>query len=92
MIQNQNISDSLSHSQLLPEVGDLYRHYKGNLYKIIAVGRHSETHEVHVVYQALYDSKEFGNQAIWIRPLELFVNTVILEGKEISRFSKAEVI
>ena len=41
----------------------LYRHFKGNLYRLLYVARHSETLEPMVVYQALY-----GEQGIWVRP------------------------
>ncbi|MFA6065911.1 MAG: DUF1653 domain-containing protein [Candidatus Babeliaceae bacterium] len=72
----------------LPEVGAIYKHYKNKLYKVIAVAHHSETLEHYVVYQALYDSEEFGDQAIWIRPLDMFMETITIDGKEILRFSK----
>ena len=72
----------------LPQVGAIYRHYSGKQYKIIAIGYHSESLKKHVVYQALYDDKQFGNQAIWIRPLEMFMETIIIDGKETKRFTK----
>lgn len=62
-----------------------YRHYKGNFYDVIAVGRHSETLEELVIYKALYDS-EFGSKAIWIRPKAMFQEEVIVEGKKVPRF------
>ena len=63
-----------------------YQHYKGKLYEVIDVARHSETLEELVVYKALYDSPEFGNNSIWVRPKEMFFETVIVDGKEIPRF------
>jgi len=65
----------------------IFRHYKGNLYKVIGIGRHSETHEDYVVYQALYDSEQFGNKAIWVRPAALFTETVSFEGTIVPRFT-----
>ena len=64
-----------------------YRHYKGNLYKVIGVARHSENpSEEFVVYQALYESKEFGDNAIWIRPRKMFAEMVTVGNKQVPRF------
>ncbi len=63
----------------------LYRHYKGNLYEVIMAARHSETEEWMVVYKALY-----GDEGFWVRPYDMFMETVIVEGKEIPRFEKIE--
>ena len=63
-----------------------YLHYKGKLYKLLAVGRHSETLEEVVIYQALYDDQEFGKNAFWVRPKVMFSEKVIVEGKEVPRF------
>ncbi len=63
----------------------LYRHYKGNLYEVIMAARHSETEEWMVVYKALY-----GDEGFWVRPYDMFVETVIVEGKEVPRFEKIE--
>ena len=45
----------------------LYRHFKGNLYRLLYVAKHSETLEPMVVYQALY-----GEQGIWVRPASMW--------------------
>lgn len=63
-----------------------YQHYKGNYYEVIGVARHSETLEELVVYRALYNSKEFGKNAIWARPKKMFLEKIIIDGKEIPRF------
>ena len=52
------------------EVGKVYKHYKGNLYKIIALAKHSETLEDMVVYSSLDDSKT------WVRPKSMWNETV----------------
>ena len=63
-----------------------YQHYKGKFYEVLGVARHSETSEELVVYRALYDSKEFGNYALWVRPKPMFLENVNIDGKEIPRF------
>jgi hypothetical protein len=63
-----------------------YKHFKGKFYEVIGIARHSETLEEFVVYKALYDSKEFGKDTLWIRPREMFLENVVVEGKEIPRF------
>ena len=66
----------------------LYRHFKGNYYRVLSIARHSETTEPMVVYQALY-----GNSGIWVHPADMWNETVERDGKEFRRFqplSRAE--
>lgn len=58
-----------------------YRHYKGNDYEVMGVARHSETEEEVVVYRALY-----GERGLWVRPLAMFLETVLIEGRPCPRF------
>ncbi|MBQ8075858.1 MAG: DUF1653 domain-containing protein [Oscillospiraceae bacterium] len=60
-----------------------YRHFKGNFYEVIGIARHSETEEPMVVYRALY-----GEGGIWVRPAEMWVETVERDGKTFQRFEK----
>jgi len=60
-----------------------YRHYKGNLYEVVDVARHSETEEQLVVYRALY-----GERGLWVRPLAMFDETVVVDGVEHPRFAR----
>ncbi|MDD2499710.1 MAG: DUF1653 domain-containing protein [Geobacter sp.] len=59
----------------------LYRHYKGGEYEVVGVARHSETDEQLVVYRCLYD-----NNSLWVRPLAMFLESVLVEGRELPRF------
>ncbi len=63
-----------------------YQHYKGKFYEVIGVARHSETLEALVVYRALYDSKKFGKNALWVRPKKMFLGSINTESKEVLRF------
>jgi hypothetical protein len=64
----------------------LYKHYKGKMYKVIGIGRHSETLEEYVIYQALYEN-EYGKNSIWMRPKSMFVEEIEVEGKKMPRFT-----
>ncbi len=58
-----------------------YRHYKGGEYQVIGVARHSETEEQLVVYRPLY-----GEGDLWVRPLDMFLETVEVDGRPVPRF------
>ena len=58
-----------------------YRHYKGNDYLVIGVARHSETEEEMVVYSA-----DYGQFGLWVRPKEMFLEKVEVDGQVLPRF------
>ncbi|MEE3077912.1 MAG: DUF1653 domain-containing protein [Bdellovibrionota bacterium] len=63
--------------------GGLYQHYKGMNYRLIDIVRHSETLEELVYYECLYDN-DLGK--LWVRPKDMFLETVTIDGKETPRF------
>ncbi len=66
-----------------------YTHYKGKQYEVLGLARHSETLEELVVYRALYESADFGEDALWVRPAKMFSETVTLaDGIQVARFKK----
>ena len=54
-----------------PKPLEMYRHFKGNIYQIRCLAKHSETGETMVVYQAMYDTFQ-----IYVRPLAMFMDEV----------------
>lgn len=72
-------------------IGAIFEHYSGKKYRVLMVARHSEDLKLHVVYQGLYDCDSFGKCPIWVRPLEMFLEKVVIEGKERERFKLIEL-
>ena len=60
-----------------------YRHFKGNIYKVLHVAKHSETLEDMFVYQAMY-----GDRGIWVRPKAMFDEVIERDGRKIRRFTE----
>ena len=58
-----------------------YRHFKGNVYRLVGIAKDSKTLEEMVVYQAMY-----GEGQLWVRPTEMFFGEVERDGKRIPRF------
>ena len=62
--------------------GKYYRHFKGNVYRVLHIARYSETLEEMVVYQAMY-----GERGTWVRPKTMFEEVIERDGKTFRRFS-----
>src|SRR3954468_16183230 len=58
-----------------------YRHYKGNEYPVTGTARHRETLEELVVYR-----QEYGEHGLWVRPKQMFSETVKVDGQDVPRF------
>ena len=63
----------------------IYRHYKGNLYEVIGIAKHSETLEEMVVYKALY-----GEGGLWVRPAKMWNDIIELPEQAVKRFEPVE--
>jgi hypothetical protein len=71
------------------KINGKYKHYKGNIYEVIAIARDSgDPQKELVVYKALYDSPEFGSNQIWARSKEDFLAEITKEGKTLFRFEE----
>lgn len=75
------MSNIMSNSAAKTVPQGIYRHYKGSLYQVLHTAQHSETEEYLVVYRCLY-----GEYGVWVRPLDMFIETVMIEGKTVPRF------
>ena len=51
--------------------GQIYKHYKGNLYMVLEVATHTETKEELVIYCNVKNKNQ-----IWARPLAMFEDTL----------------
>lgn len=60
----------------------IYQHYKGSLYEVLELATHSETDEKLVVYRTLY-----GKYDVWVRPLDMFTQSVNKNGQKVPRFA-----
>ena len=60
----------------------IYRHYKGNEYRVLHLAKHTETMEDMVVY-----TPTSGEAYVWARPLSMWHETVTVEGREMPRFA-----
>lgn len=63
----------------------IYRHFKGNRYRLLGVATHSETLEPMVVYRALY-----GEGGLWVRPAAMWLEPVEKDGYSGPRFQWVE--
>lgn len=66
------------------KVGQVYRHYKGNHYRILALGKHSESGEELVTYQRQEDSH------VYSRPKAMFFDEIVKDGVKTTRFVRAK--
>jgi len=59
----------------------IYLHYKGQYYRVYETAQHSEDETFYVVYRP-----EYGERRLWVRPLEMFCETVEINGETLPRF------
>ncbi|MBA4274876.1 MAG: DUF1653 domain-containing protein [Alphaproteobacteria bacterium] len=62
----------------------IYQHYKGQLYRVLGVCRHSETLEELVYYECLYDNP---SGQFWVRPRAMFEGELVVDGVMRKRFT-----
>jgi hypothetical protein len=73
--------------------GSIFKHYKNKLYLIESLAINTETLEEMVVYRSLYKSEfgsQFNNYQVWVRPKDMFLETIKINGKDVPRFEFIE--
>lgn len=73
--------EKISETEIVP--GSIYQHYKGNLYRVLGIGKHTETSEDVVLYEALYRNP-LGRW--WCRPVHMWHELVEFQGEKMPRF------
>ena len=68
-----------------PQSGEVYRHYKGDLYRIVLLAEHSNDDEWMVVYEATYENPD---APYFTRPLREWAEQVEWEGRKCRRFTR----
>ena len=61
----------------------IYKHFKGHMVKVIGIVKHSETLEDMVLYDHMGTNPLSD---LWVRPIDMFMETVEHEGKSVPRF------
>ena len=61
----------MAENRQTPVAGQIYKHFKGNLYKVVAVAVHTESEEKLVVYQSVENPDR-----VFARPLEMFMSDI----------------
>ena len=82
----KNMADNKKVYVYYPEMGGIYKHYKGGLYKVLTMAEYSESDEPMVVYRSL------GFKSIHVRPLSSFNEVVIACGSNSKRVNRFELV
>lgn len=68
----------------------IYRHYKNHDYQVFGEARNSETGEIYVLYKPLYEIPDADPEQLVVRPKEMFLEEVEVDGQKVPRFKLIE--
>ena len=72
-------------------IGKRYRHYKGEVYTVLAIARsESDPTTELVIYRAEYDSPDFGDKCVWARERMNWEGNVVVDNMEQDRFAELQ--
>ena len=72
-------------------MNNIFKHYKGNHYRVLHIAQHTETKEKLVIYEQLYEST-YPYGYIWCRPYDMFNEKITYNNKIVNRFEKIDDI
>lgn len=73
-----------------PTSNEVWVHFKGQEYFVLAVAKHSETQEELVIYRSQYWESP-NDPKYWARPLKMFMGDVTVDGKRVHRFVRKQI-
>lgn len=79
--------DKIIIPDFVPIPGEIYRHYKGDHYRIVLIAEHADPDELNVVYQACYPNPDFP---YFSRLLKTWRDKILWEGQTVDRFTKID--
>ena len=79
--------DKIIIPEYLPIAGEVYRHYKGDLYEIVLIAEHADPDELNVIYKANYPDPDFP---YFSRLLKTWRDEIIWNDKKVTRFTKID--
>jgi len=80
------MSKHIPHTELsVPDIqSGIYEHYRGDRYEVVGAGLETETLAPVIIYKPLYESPV----QLWVRPFEMFTESVEVDGKKVERFRR----
>lgn len=72
------------------DIKGFYTHYKGGEYEVIGTGVFESNEAPCVIYKMLYDTPDYPNGTVWIRPQSDFFAEVEVDGVKRSRFQRKD--
>jgi len=68
-------------------IGKIYKHYKGQYYRVLYHAKNTEDETLMVVYQQLYSTEKYPEGFIWVRPHMMFHEIMKIDNVLIDRFA-----
>ena len=70
-----------------PKAGEVWQHFKGDMYKVVCIAEHTEVKDQFVVYCNINSPDK-----VWVRNLIMFMQKVVKNKRSIYRFTKIKEV